>query len=208
MVGSLFVSILFAYMIGYLFRCISAVIVIACPVFKSLFDGTGYLSYLEKWEHGYNLPMLYKTETWHYRCIEEPIFSFFMGIAMVWGLLSIISLLSKAFLGLLRKITKQNEFLHFIAFLGIMLPLMDDIDFYMIFRIWRFTFYRAYLILVAFVLLSSIVLYYLILRFSLKMNDTTRINSAIKLNLKFYFIFLMSCCVILLLTRAIRACNI
>lgn len=61
LIGSLFVGMLFAYMIGYLFRCIASWIVIACPIYNSLLDGHGYLDHWEKcMGYGVNLPMLYK----------------------------------------------------------------------------------------------------------------------------------------------------
>lgn len=89
LIGSLFVGMIFAYMIGNLFICIAAWIVIACPAFNSLFDGQGFVG----------LPMLYKTETWHYRCIEAPIFSFFESIVLIWGAFSAICLLGRVFSG-------------------------------------------------------------------------------------------------------------
>lgn len=63
LIGSLFVGMFFAYMIGYLFRCIASWIVIACPIYNSLLDGHGYLDHWEKcMGYGVNLPMLYKTD--------------------------------------------------------------------------------------------------------------------------------------------------
>lgn len=56
LIGSLFVGMIFAYMIGNLFICIAAWIVIACPAFNCLFDGQGFVG----------LPMLYVYESTYF----------------------------------------------------------------------------------------------------------------------------------------------
>lgn len=164
MIGSLFVGMFFAYMIGHLFCAIAAWIVIACPIFNPLFEGHGIIG----------LPMLYKTETWHYRCLENPIYSFFVSIVLIWGALSAICLLARVFSALLKKIAKQSEFLYLIAGLGVLVPFMSDVDYYMVFRIWRFSFYRAYLILIVSILLISVILYYVVFRLALKSEGYVR----------------------------------
>lgn len=193
LIGSLFVGMIFAYMIGNLFICIAAWIVIACPAFNSLFDGQGFVG----------LPMLYKTETWHYRCIEAPIFSFFESIVLIWGAFSAICLLGRVFSGLLKKIAMQSEFLYLMAGLGVLVPFTSDVDYYMVFRIWRFPFYRAYLVLVVSVLLISVILYYVVFRLALKSERYAQIDSFIKFNLKLYFWFIILCCVALLLAKVV-----
>lgn len=193
LIGSLFVGMIFAYIIGQLFIAITAWIVIACPVFNSLFNGQGFVG----------LPMLYKTETWHYRCIDAPIYSFFVSIVLIWGVLSVICLLGRVFSGLLKKIAKQSEFLYFMSGLGVLVPFTSDVDYYMVFHIWRFPFYRAYLILVVSILLISVMLYYAVFRLSLKSERYEQVDSFIKLNLKLYFWFIMLCCVALLLAKVV-----
>ncbi len=187
MIGSLFVGMFFAYMIGRLFCAIAAWIVIACPIFNPLFEGHGFIG----------LPMLYKTETWHYRCLENPIYSFLVSIVLIWGALCVICLLARVFSGLLKKIATQSEFLYLIAGLGGLLSFTSDVDNYMVFRIWRFPFYRAYLILVMFVLLILVILYYAVFRLALRSEGYVRIDSFIKFNMKMYFIFIMLCCAML-----------
>lgn len=187
MIGSLFVGMFFAYMIGRLFCAIAAWIVIACPIFNPLFEGHGFIG----------LPMLYKTETWHYRCLENPIYSFLVSIVLIWGALCVICLLARVFSGLLKKIAKQSEFLYLIAGLGVLVPFMSDVDNYKVFRIWRFPFYLAYLILVMFVLLTSIILYYAVFRLALRSEGYEQMNSFNKFNLKLYFWFIMLCCAML-----------
>lgn len=186
MIGSLFVGMFFAYMIGRLFCAIAAWIVIACPIFNPLFEGHRFIG----------LPMLYKTETWHYRYLENPIYSFFVSIVLIWGALSAICLLVRVFSGLLKKIAKQSEFLYLIAGLGVLVPFTSDVDNYNVFRIWRFPFYWPYFSMVMFILLTSIILYYMVFRLALKSEGYVRIDSFIKFNMKLYFIFIMLCCTI------------
>jgi len=194
LIGSLFVGMCFAYMIGRLFCAIAAWIVIACPIFNPLFEGHGFIG----------LPMLYKTETWHRRCLENPIYSFFVSIVLIWGALSAICLLARVFSGLLKKIARQSEFLYLIAGLGVLVPFMSDVGYYMVFRIWRFSFYRAYLILVVSILLISVILYYVVFRLALKSECYVRIDSFFKLNMKLYFIFVMLCCTMLCCVGLLR----
>ena len=139
----------------------------------------------------------------HYRCIEAPIFSFFESIVLIWGAFSAICLLGRVFSGLLKKIAMQSEFLYLMAGLGVLVPFTSDVDYYMVFRIWRFPFYRAYLVLVVSVLLISVILYYVVFRLALKSEGYAQIDSFIKFNLKLYFWFIILCCVALLLAKVV-----
>lgn len=198
LIGSLFVGMFFAYMIGYLFRCIASWIVIACPIYNSLFDGHGYLDHWEKcMGYGVNLPMLYKTETWHYRYLENPIYSFLVSIVLIWGVFNAICLLARVFSGLLKKMARTNEFLYLVTGIGALAPFTSDVDFYMVFRIWRFPFYWPYFALVIFTLLISVNLYYVVFRLALKSEGYAQVDSFIKFSLKLYFWFIMLCYAIL-----------
>ncbi len=97
----------------------------------------------------------------------------------------------------------QSEFLYLMAGLGVLVPFTSDVDYYMVFRIWRFPFYRAYLVLVVSVLLISVILYYVVFRLALKSEEYAQIDSFIKFNLKLYFWFIMLCCVALLLAKVV-----
>lgn len=97
----------------------------------------------------------------------------------------------------------QSEFLYLMAGLGVLVPFTSDVDYYMVFRIWRFPFYRAYLVLVVSVLLISVILYYVVFRLALKSEGYAQIDSFIKFNLKLYFWFIMLCCVALLLAKVV-----
>lgn len=76
-------------------------------------------------------------------------------------------------------------------------PFTSDVDFYMVFRIWRFPFCWPYFALVIFTLLISVNLYYVVFRLALKSEGYAQVDSFIKFSLKLYFWFIMLCCAIL-----------
>ncbi len=68
--------------------------------------------------------------------------------------------------------------------MGALVPFTSDVDFYMVFRIWRFPFYWPYFALVIFTLLISVNLYYVVFRLALKSEGYAQVDSFIKFRLE------------------------